>query len=190
MSKKDPQKLPGSRKGRTRKAAGVPLKEAIKALLAENPNWTAQELSEHLGRTVAHIRSVCREAGVKLPHNTRGHVMRGERLREESDLAWAREVFGENYEHPERERDEEYEREMKERGRPGFYFVGEVWARYRDMFAHKQRGLTLTYGKWRPSTARDGVHQGETLYGIIDEKRIPVTLSLRADQYGDSFWDE
>ena len=185
LSARDVQKIK-RRAGKKMSPENERVLKKMKKLLAENPDLTASELADAIKAKVDVIRGLAYRNNIKLKRATAKLVERAVELEREQDIRWAREAFGENYENPKWRRDDEYEREMLERKRPGFYFIGELWARYRDMFAHKQRGLTLTDGEWRPSRARDGVHQGEEIFGAIDEVRYPEPTSVYG--YGGD-WD-
>lgn len=161
----------------------------VAALLDREPWLTTVELSNRTGFSYQQIYKALKYLGRRAG---KGAERRGNNRTAESqkaDLEFAKRVFGVgDYDAPKGMQDEAYRSAMKLIGRPGFFYIGETWAVYRDFWEHKEQGLTFAKGKWRKATANDGVHTSSRRNGAILD-RSTSGRPLR-QQRMDANWDD
>lgn len=180
----------GSRKKTSRERLVAERKAKIKRLVDSGEELTVRDIAERLGVDVKAVYRDLYALGVDVKRLQSGMARYGQALADATDLEFALYAFGKcDYDNPPGEQDEEYKREVEFLGRPGFFYVGELWRTYRDFWEHKRRGMTLQGGKWRKSTANDGRHASEYAeVGAIYDKKIQGVANK--SRLRDPNWDD
>lgn len=159
----------------------------VKRLLDASPSITVKEIASRLRLDVQAVYRALRALGVDVQSIGSGFQANAD----DADMKFAQYAFGNDYENPVGEQDEEYKRECERIGRPGFFYVGELWSIYRDFWEHKRAGLTYSDGVWRKSTAYDGSHAFSHGYGVMTDytpsarPTIPSKTNADWDDYED-----
>lgn len=184
-------KKTGHNRARPNKKAREKLRRAarVAALLDREPWLTNVELSQRTGLSYQQVYSALKLLGRRAGQATEKRGSNRTVESQKADLEFAKRVFGVgDYDAPKGMQDEAYRSAMKLIGRPGFFYIGETWAVYRDFWEHKEQGLTFAKGKWRKATANDGVHTSSRRNGAILD-RSTSGRPLR-QQRMDANWDD
>ena len=160
----------------------------IKSLIEKEPGLSAREIAERLNIDVSSVYRGLRSLGGKKRISSEVAKQTTADIIQEYDEKFARYAFGDRFENPQGEQDEEYKRECERLGYPGFFYIGELWSIYRDFWEHKRAGLTFSKGKWRKATAYDGTHGIDHGYGVLADR---TTSARPMSQYKtDINWDD
>lgn len=146
--------------------------EQFRVLCASNREITAEDLENQTGLSRPHISRILKLAGITLNRERRRYDL----WEEDKDVAFAIRAFGDDFidgcdvDDLTGDCDQEYMQVCQELGFVGFRYVGEVWLRYRNLWAHKRQGLTLANGIFR-ETCEVEEDLRRSQYGISEGKK-------------------